>query len=110
MILGAEQIQARMNQGPKPPDKCLAIVPILDWASQAKPGSSSIDVRLGQKFKVPRRARLDSLDHMSRDHLLTTRRYNDEVRIPIGDYFVLHPRQFVLGETLEWVRLPRGLG
>lgn len=26
--------------------------------------------------------------------------------MPIGDFFVLHPRQFVLGETIEWVHLP----
>lgn len=109
MIIGAENIRRKMRRGPTPAIDCLAIVPILDWGAQAKPGSSSIDVRLGQKFKVPRRARLDSLDHMSSDHVLRARLYNDEVRVPIGDYFVLHPRQFVLGETLEWIRLPRGL-
>lgn len=27
----------------------------------------------------------------------------------MGDYFVLHPRQFVLGETLEWIHLPADL-
>ena len=29
--------------------------------------------------------------------------------MPIGDYFVLHPGQFVLGETLEWIHLPKNL-
>jgi dCTP deaminase len=29
--------------------------------------------------------------------------------VPIGDFFVLHPGQFVLGETLEWIHLPKNL-
>lgn len=27
--------------------------------------------------------------------------------MPFGESFVLHPRAFVLGVTLEWIRLPR---
>ncbi len=26
--------------------------------------------------------------------------------VPFGDGFVLHPKAFVLGVTLEWIRLP----
>jgi len=29
--------------------------------------------------------------------------------VPFGDSYFLHPRSFVLGTTLEWVRLPRDL-
>jgi dCTP deaminase len=30
----------------------------------------------------------------------------DEHYVPIGDGFVLHPRHFVLGATLEYIRMP----
>jgi dCTP deaminase len=87
----------------------LVITPILDWARQAKDGASAIDVRLGQHFRVPRRTKLDSLDHLRPDHRSNIERYKDDYYVPLGDYFVLHPRQFVLGETLEWIHLPRSL-
>jgi dCTP deaminase len=29
--------------------------------------------------------------------------------VPFGRDFVLHPRSFVLGTTLEWIRLPRNI-
>jgi dCTP deaminase len=29
--------------------------------------------------------------------------------VPFGDAFILHPRNFVLGGTLEWIRLPADL-
>jgi deoxycytidine triphosphate deaminase len=37
------------------------------------------------------------------------RKYKDDTFVPLGQHFVLHPGQFVLGETLEWVHLPRNL-
>ncbi|MCK4655653.1 MAG: dCTP deaminase [candidate division Zixibacteria bacterium] len=74
----------------------------------AKSCVASIDVRLGQRFQIPRRARLDRLDHFSPSHLKDLEMYKEEHLVLIGDHFVLHPRQFVLGETLEWVHLPKG--
>jgi dCTP deaminase len=108
MLLSSDRIR-ELVQNHATQDDPLAVTPILDWDAQAKPGSCSIDVRLGQRFIVPRRARLDTLDHMSDDYAHQARRYSEMVRVTVGDYFVLHPRQFVLGETLEWIRLPRSL-
>jgi dCTP deaminase len=91
-----------------PIEKRIVVTPLLDRDAQLKEGGSSIDVRLGQEFRVPRRTKLGALDHLSRNHAANIERYKDEHHVLIGDYFVLHPRQFVLGETLEWVRLPEG--
>jgi len=90
-------------------DERLVISPILNWESQVKPGGSSVDVRLGQRFRVPRRTKLDKLDHLSDSYLRNVERYKDDYHVLIGDYFVLHPRQFVLGNTLEWIHLPPSL-
>jgi dCTP deaminase len=84
----------------------LAITPVLRWDRQAKAGNSSIDVRLGQRFRVPQRTRIDSLDHISPEHQRNIDSYFDDHLVPVGSYFILHPRQFVLGVTLEWLRLP----
>jgi len=32
------------------------------------------------------------------------------VYVPFGESFVLHPKSFVLGSTLEWIRLPANRG
>jgi dCTP deaminase len=87
----------------------LIISPILDQESQIAEGSSSIDVRLGQKFQIPKRTKISYLDHLEEIHSEKIEQYKDEDFVPIGDHFVLHPRQFVLGETLEWIHLPHNL-
>lgn len=87
----------------------LVITPVLDWAAQAKAGQAAIDLRLGQRFTVPRRTKLYKLDALSPTRAQDLARYNDKHHVWIGDFFVLHPRQFVLGETLEWLHLPSSL-
>jgi len=108
MILSADKIRARVEAAPTSDDDWFAITPVLDWTTQARPGTSAINVRLGTRFRVPRRARLDALDHLAAPPSLESV-YADDVRVAVGDYFVLHPRQFVIGETVEWFRFPRTL-
>ena len=80
----------------------LIVTPMLD-DEQVGPGS--IDLRLGTEFiEALRRAGavvdpLDDPDPPSEDR-------EESVFIPLGEHFVLHPGQFVLGGTLEYVRLP----
>ncbi|MFI5117558.1 MAG: dCTP deaminase [Terriglobales bacterium] len=109
MILSAGKIRELLEcPGEKPEDR-LVISPLLDLEKQLKPGTASVDVRLGQRFHVPLRAKLSQLDLLSPTHQADLLKYKDDTFVPIGDYFVLHPGQFVLGETLEWIRLPRNL-
>lgn len=93
----------------KPLSERLIITPILDPESQIALGSASVDIRLGKKFRVPKRAKISHLDHINPDHQLNIEKYKEETFVPLGDYFVLHPKQFVLGETLEWVHLPHDI-
>jgi dCTP deaminase len=102
-------IRALLLEESQAPDERLVISPILNWDDQLKPGGSSVDVRLGQRFTVPRRTKIDRLDHLSKTYLENVERYKDDYHVLIGDYFVLHPRQFVLGNTLEWIHLPPNL-
>jgi len=106
MILTTDRIRALMHDPLVAPEERLIITPILDWQRQAKRGQGAVDLRLGQRFSIPRRTKLAELDHVDKNHEVNIERYKDVHHVLMGDFFVLHPRQFVLGETLEWVHLP----
>lgn len=111
MLLGGRLLKDILLK-PKNDEKVsdrLIVTPILDDDNQISNGSASIDVRLGQKFRVPKRTKISHLDHFAQDHMRDIELYKDESFVPIGDYLILHPRQFVLGETLEWLHLPYNL-
>lgn len=109
MILSAEKIRELLEKPATKIEDRLVISPLLDVDKQLKPGTASVDVRLGQRFHIPLRAKLSQLDLLSSTHQDDLLKYKDDTFVPIGDFFVLHPGQFVLGETLEWVHLPKNL-
>ena len=87
----------------------LIVTPILNRKSQLKKGSASVDLRLGCSFRIPKKSRLTHINPLATDYDSTRPRLQDEVYIGIGDYVVLHPRQFLLGNTLEYLHLPSNL-
>jgi len=98
MILSDGDIRERLEQGE------LELEPIRDPDQQFQP--ASVDLRLGQEFVVynlPHVSCIDTADPA------TTEGYTETVRVDEGDGFILHPGEFVLGSTLEWVRLPDDL-
>src|SRR5260221_14593002 len=64
---------------------------------------SSVDVRVDRYFRVFRNSRYPYIDVKQEQEDLT-----ELVEID-GDPFILHPGEFVLGSTLERVRLPDDL-
>jgi dCTP deaminase len=62
---------------------------------------ASVDLRLGDSFRVFHNHRTTAIDLREPPVNLT-----EEVRVEQGDAFVIHPGEFVLGRTLEWVELP----
>jgi dCTP deaminase len=108
VILSAEKIRELLEHTAADPSDRLVISPLLE-ERQLKPSTASVDVRLGQRFHVPLRAKLSQLDLLSPHHQADLLKYKDDTFVPIGDFFVLHPGQFVLGETLEWIHLPKNL-
>ena len=110
MLLGYEEIKKLLckDTATDVRDR-LIISPILELEEQLKPGCASIDLRLGHHFRVAKRTRVSHLNRQEDDYQAKLQRYNEEYFVQLGDFFVLHPRQFVMGETLEWVHLPRNL-
>jgi dCTP deaminase len=62
---------------------------------------SSVDVRLGDSFRVFHNHRVSAIDLRDPPQNLT-----EEVRVGEGEPFVIHPGEFCLGRTLEWIELP----
>ena len=62
---------------------------------------ASVDLRLGSSFRVFHNHRIAAIDLADPPQNLT-----EEVKVEDGNPFVIHPGEFVLGRTLEWVELP----
>src|SRR6476620_3368080 len=62
---------------------------------------ASVDLRLGDSFRVFHNHRTTAIDLREPPTNLT-----EEVTVEEGNPFVIHPGEFVLGRTLEWVELP----
>ena len=65
---------------------------------------SSVDVRVDRRFRVFRNSRYPYIDVRQAMEELT-----EPVEVTGGEAFILHPGEFVLGQTLERVTLPDDL-
>lgn len=65
---------------------------------------SSVDLHLDRSFRVFRNNRYPFIDVRSPQPDLT-----EMLTVNDDEPFVLHPGEFVLGQTLEWVELPNNL-
>jgi dCTP deaminase len=85
----------------------LVITPMLDLDVQV--GPASVDLRLGSDFLLARRAEGSGIDPAEADeHAIE--RAQERTTVALGEPFWLHPQQFALGATLEFVRMPPHLG
>jgi dCTP deaminase len=62
---------------------------------------ASVDLRLGASFRVFHNFRVPAIDLADPPKNLT-----EHVVVEDGESFVIHPGEFVLGRTEEWVELP----
>ncbi len=106
MILKTEQIVKELKE-PVNPNDPMIITPQPDLNELKSSGSASVDIRLGCWFLACRTSRIGLLDVYEKDadapnEVKLTKPYY----VPYGQGFVLHPKAFVLGVTMEWIRLP----
>ena len=113
MLSGDEACDAMLLDGDDP--NRLAIVPRPDLASIRKRAGTSIDLRLGRWFRSFKQSK-SSHAKLWRNDLAVSETDNkagplrtNEHFVRFGDEFILHPGRFVLGATMEWLRLPRVL-
>lgn len=87
----------------------LRITPLID-PRQIQP--SSVDVRLGFHFKTVRNVGISALDPIEKDPselALDTEKYTFDVKLDVGRPFYIHPGEFALATTLEYIALPNDL-
>ena len=97
MILSDRDIRERLARGD------LVVDPLDDPDVQVQP--ASIDLRLGNEFLAFRNPHIPFLDTRGAG----VEGYTERIVIPEGEKFILHPGEFVLGTTLERVRIPDDL-
>lgn len=107
--LSTDAIRARINDIDS--SKRLIVRPMLDEPGQLKEGQSSIDIRLGLNFCLIAPSLFGSISEFGEivgPILPLSKLYRREY-IPLGSSIVIHPHQFMLAQTLEYIRLPKDL-
>lgn len=95
-IINKDKILERLEK------KEIIVTPILEM-EQIK--DSSIDLRLGTKFKVSRQTRKAYLSVEDLEH----EKFFDSTQRKFGEEFILFPGQLVLASTFEYIKIPKDL-
>ena len=108
MILRGRQLAEAICEKAGDRKDPLIVTPLPDLDKLKKSVDASLDMRLGTWFakkKARNRALVDFYDpEMKPSDNLASIYY-----VPFGKDFILHPNNFVLAVTLEWIRLPSHL-
>jgi dCTP deaminase len=106
--LGGSEISARLKHS-NLADR-LVVSPLLAPGDQLRSDQASIDIRLGFEFALVSPSVSGSIDEFSDDKLsgLPTDLYRKQY-VPLGGSLIIHPHQFILAATLEYIRLPPDL-
>ncbi|MBA7515521.1 dCTP deaminase, dUMP-forming [subsurface metagenome] len=107
MILKADEIVNEIESSQDSGDP-FVITPQPDVEKLKKSGSASIDLRLGSWFLMLRQARVPVFDiYKGESDIPSESKLTKSHYVPFGESYILHPKAFVLGITLEWIRLPK---
>lgn len=98
MVLSDTDIQAALDSGK------IVIQPAPDLSVQL--GSCSIDLRLGNKFRIFNYSKVPFIDPMNSG---TTEQMMTEIEVREREPFILQPGDFVLATTLETITIPTDL-
>jgi len=106
-ILGGKRLRELLRS--RDPKTRLVVTPLLDVDAQLDQASGALDLRLGSNFILLERAGMAHLDPKQRDFGEALASSAKRLHVPFGGALVLHPKQFVLGSTLEYFRVPYNL-
>lgn len=98
MILSDRDIKRALNSGK------IKITPAPDVATQL--GSCMIDLRLGNVYRVFNHSKTPYLDPQDPKTLTSV---TTEIAIGDGEAFTLHPGEFILAMTKEYIEMPDDL-
>lgn len=86
--------------------RCIFVSPLINSILQL--GPSSLDLHLGSELGTARVSNSTHIDLRKEDRRLAAeiKRHYVKYRVGPGDDFVLHPGEFTLGATVEYLSLP----
>lgn len=107
MILNEAQILERLVD--PDPERRIIITPLLKPEEQF--GPTSVDLRLGTDFQVMGRTNITHMDLMKEPEALSrdVQKHMQHVKVKPTEPFILHPGEFALASTLEYVKVPLDL-
>ena len=83
----------------------IVITPLIDVEKQL--GASSVDLRLGTQFRVIQVLRRSHFELLPKERMKEeVREYVEIVHLAPDRPFILHPGEFALATTLEYIKLP----
>ncbi len=84
----------------------LVITPLVDLSAQL--GPTSLDVRLGTSFQAQKRSALAYIEPLQdrQEVAADVAEYVQDYTLLPTEPYVLHPGEFALACTLEWIQLP----
>jgi dCTP deaminase len=107
MLLKGDVIATLLKKGMNPRvHDPLVVTPSPNLKDLRDSGAASLDLRLGTWFMALRSARMT---HLAVGGATPAVQLTKLHYVRFGDAYYLHPRNFVLGVTLEWLRLPTDL-
>lgn len=107
-VLTGPRLRERISLIDENADRQLVVTPLLS-PDQIDTRSASIDLRLGTSFLSLDRAGTPAIDWTNPRSRQSFQSLFARSYVPLGGSFVIHPNQFVLAATLEWVRMPTDL-
>ena len=91
----------------------LVVVPKPSREDMERDKGASLDLRLGRWFRTMKRSNTSLIDIAAALSSSASNKpeskFTKEAFVQFNEQFVLHPGQFVLAATLEWIRIPVGL-
>lgn len=89
-----------------PEGQRLHVTPLI---SPKQIGEGTIDLRCGTEFIVIRKTRRSVVNPLEDNAQWKTGEYQEKTYVEPGHFLYLHPGQFILGCSLEYLRLPNDL-
>lgn len=104
--LSAKQLRERLCE--KLPER-LVVSPLLTPDEQIKDSQASIDLRLGFEFALVAPSSFGAIDELSQSIPPSFAALYRKEYVPFGSSIIIHPHQFMLATSLEYIRLPGDL-
>jgi len=89
-------------------DERIIINPLLN---PKQLGMNGVDLRLSCDLIIPQKFQINSIDALDQKNVLkkTLKRFAKRIKLNYGEFITLHPGDFIIGNTYEYIFLPSNI-